>query len=321
ALGKAEILLEIDQQEVDAQPVLGRGPDAVLLAPPDRALEDGLLVRPVAPARRVLGVVEIRDGEFACDRVLTRHFRSALDSGVRRGGNIAWSSGHATGLRPAACPRPATPAPGTRTARGRGPGAAPVARPATPRRRRPGPGGSLPARTGASAAGSPRSAPLPLPSRLDPPSTGTTGREFPDTRSDVSRIERPPGGPHASCRANLLLGKEEQMQDASGPGGHPRGTLAIVALYGLLFALGWLALYFGVYLPRGGVQPEDAPMKVDLYEKIWIGIAIGLIAVFIGSIFYGAAVYAGHPPSHVETIDPKTARTDERFAQPGVTVR
>jgi len=62
-------------------------------------------------------------------------------------------------------------------------------------------------------------------------------------------------------------------------------------------------------------------MKVDLYEKIWIGIAIGLIAVFIGSIFYGAAVYAGHPPSHVETIDPKTARTDERFAQPGVTVR
>jgi len=45
------------------------------------------------------------------------------------------------------------------------------------------------------------------------------------------------------------------MQEASGPGRHPRGTLAIVALYGLLFALGWLALYFGVYLPRGGVQP------------------------------------------------------------------
>ena len=45
------------------------------------------------------------------------------------------------------------------------------------------------------------------------------------------------------------------MQEASGPGRHPRGTLAIVAIYGLLFALGWLVLYFGVYLPRGGVQP------------------------------------------------------------------
>ena len=35
----------------------------------------------------------------------------------------------------------------------------------------------------------------------------------------------------------------------------PALTLAIVAIYGLLFALGWLVLYFGVYLPRGGVQP------------------------------------------------------------------
>ena len=25
---------------------------------------------------------------------------------------------------------------------------------------------------------------------------------------------------------------------------HPRGTLAIVALFGVLFALGWLAMYF-----------------------------------------------------------------------------
>ena len=33
--------------------------------------------------------------------------------------------------------------------------------------------------------------------------------------------------------------------------GHPTGTLAIVALYGLLFAAGWLALYFLEFLPRG----------------------------------------------------------------------
>lgn len=39
------------------------------------------------------------------------------------------------------------------------------------------------------------------------------------------------------------------------PGGHPRGTLAIVGLYGLLFVLGWLAFFFFLYLPRGVVTP------------------------------------------------------------------
>ena len=33
--------------------------------------------------------------------------------------------------------------------------------------------------------------------------------------------------------------------------GHPRGTLAIVAVFGLLFALGWLATYFLIFLGRG----------------------------------------------------------------------
>jgi len=36
---------------------------------------------------------------------------------------------------------------------------------------------------------------------------------------------------------------------------HPRGTLAIVAIYGLLFLAGWAALYFLTYLPRGTVGP------------------------------------------------------------------
>jgi hypothetical protein len=36
-------------------------------------------------------------------------------------------------------------------------------------------------------------------------------------------------------------------------GEHPRGTLAIVALYALLFAVGWMAIYFFVFLPRGRV--------------------------------------------------------------------
>jgi hypothetical protein len=37
--------------------------------------------------------------------------------------------------------------------------------------------------------------------------------------------------------------------------GHPRGTLAIVILYAILFALGWLAFYVLLFLPRGAPQP------------------------------------------------------------------
>ena len=35
---------------------------------------------------------------------------------------------------------------------------------------------------------------------------------------------------------------------------HPRGTLAIVAVFGLLFALGWLAMFLLVFLRRGAPQ-------------------------------------------------------------------
>ena len=33
--------------------------------------------------------------------------------------------------------------------------------------------------------------------------------------------------------------------------GHPRGTLAIVIAFGVLFALAWLGTYFLVFLTRG----------------------------------------------------------------------
>jgi hypothetical protein len=37
--------------------------------------------------------------------------------------------------------------------------------------------------------------------------------------------------------------------------GHPRGTLAVIAVYALLFMAGWLAIYLFTYTPRGPLQP------------------------------------------------------------------
>jgi hypothetical protein len=36
---------------------------------------------------------------------------------------------------------------------------------------------------------------------------------------------------------------------------HPRGTLFLIGLYGVLFVVGWFAVYLLVYLKRGGVTP------------------------------------------------------------------
>jgi hypothetical protein len=43
----------------------------------------------------------------------------------------------------------------------------------------------------------------------------------------------------------------EPVDDILQDVGHPRGTLAIVIVFGLLFALAWLATYFFVFLERG----------------------------------------------------------------------
>ncbi len=44
----------------------------------------------------------------------------------------------------------------------------------------------------------------------------------------------------------------DQQDSAETPEfGHPRGTLAIVAIFGALFLLGWLAMYMGLFLKRG----------------------------------------------------------------------
>ncbi len=43
--------------------------------------------------------------------------------------------------------------------------------------------------------------------------------------------------------------------DPNRTGGHPKGTLLLMALYGVLFVIGWFAIYLLVYLRRGGVTP------------------------------------------------------------------
>ena len=61
-------------------------------------------------------------------------------------------------------------------------------------------------------------------------------------------------------------------------------------------------------------------MKVDLYERIWMwGVGV-ILAFFFATTAVAAIGHQIHPPSHVETIDPKTVMTDPRFRQQGVSV-
>src|SRR5690606_40845019 len=74
-----------------------------------------------------------------------------------------------------------------------------------------------------------------------------TIRHFPDRR----RARLPP-----SFRPRTPTpGKEEHDAGCVRTRPAPARHAGDRRRYGLLFALGWLVLYFGVYLPRGGVQP------------------------------------------------------------------
>ena len=61
-------------------------------------------------------------------------------------------------------------------------------------------------------------------------------------------------------------------------------------------------------------------MHVDLYERIWLWGAGAIIVLFLGAIAFATVSQGRLPPSHVETIDPRNAFGDERFANRGVTV-
>ena len=61
-------------------------------------------------------------------------------------------------------------------------------------------------------------------------------------------------------------------------------------------------------------------MNVDLYERLWMWAVSGILALFFGSTAMAALGHQIHPPSHIETIDPRTALTDPRFRPQGVSV-
>ena len=57
-------------------------------------------------------------------------------------------------------------------------------------------------------------------------------------------------------------------------------------------------------------------MQVDLYERIWMWDAGGLVLLFLGAIVLTAGAQAIQPPSHVETVDPTTIATHPEFGKP-----
>ena len=61
-------------------------------------------------------------------------------------------------------------------------------------------------------------------------------------------------------------------------------------------------------------------MKVDLYERVWMYAVVVMLAAFFASTAIAAMRGGIHPPSHVETIDPKRAFSDPRLQPQGVSV-
>lgn len=61
-------------------------------------------------------------------------------------------------------------------------------------------------------------------------------------------------------------------------------------------------------------------MKADLYERIW-GWGVAMMLLFFFATLANAAIRHGfHPPSHVETIDPRKVFQSEGFRRQGVSV-
>lgn len=61
-------------------------------------------------------------------------------------------------------------------------------------------------------------------------------------------------------------------------------------------------------------------MKVDLYERIWMWGVTVTLTVFFATLANASLRHGFHPPSHVETIDPRKVFASPRFQRQGVSV-
>jgi len=62
-------------------------------------------------------------------------------------------------------------------------------------------------------------------------------------------------------------------------------------------------------------------VNVELYERIWMWAAGGLLLLFLGAIFLTAGLQAIQPPSHIETVDPTALTAHPEFGTPAVKTR
>jgi cytochrome c oxidase subunit II len=61
-------------------------------------------------------------------------------------------------------------------------------------------------------------------------------------------------------------------------------------------------------------------MNVDLYERIWMwGVGV-MLALFFATLANASIGHGFHPPSHVETINPRTVFQSPQFRKQGVSL-
>jgi cytochrome c oxidase subunit 2 len=61
-------------------------------------------------------------------------------------------------------------------------------------------------------------------------------------------------------------------------------------------------------------------MSVNVYERMWMWAAGGLIVLFLAAIGFTAMTQAVQPPSHIETVNPTTLAEHAEFGDPQVKV-
>ncbi|WP_018131591.1 cytochrome c oxidase subunit II [Effusibacillus pohliae] len=59
-------------------------------------------------------------------------------------------------------------------------------------------------------------------------------------------------------------------------------------------------------------------MHIHRYEKIWLLVGGVIVVSFIVALFVNAFAMGMHPPSHMQTIDPKQVDATPPFDKPGV---